>query len=179
MNTRSYSQPEQVPTVKWTEHPYKPGHFVAVRSHPKRLPDIDYTLPSCICFVTFNLRGEESLFNGEVAATAWRAFLDYWALKRFTVHTVCLMPDHMHLLIAPTGQGESITDIVGGIKLTQSHAVNKAHGKWLRWQPSFHDHVLGRSSDIDDEFQAIRYYIQQNPVRANLVASATEYPFVL
>jgi REP element-mobilizing transposase RayT len=179
MNTRSYSQPELVPTVKNVEHPFKSGQYVAVHSRARRLSGIDYCSPNCLCFVTFKLQGEGPTLTEHIGATAWQAFLDQWAREQFTMHTACMMPDHFHLLLAPIGNGKSVNDIVRGIKLAITHKVKQEHNTWLRWQPSFYDHVLGRADNLEDEFESVRFYIRNNPIRAGLAASIKEYPYML
>ncbi len=179
MNTSSYSQAELVPTVKYAEHPFKPCQYVAVHSCARRLAGIDYCSRNCLCFVTFKLQGEGPTLTGYIGKTAWQAFLDHWAREPFTIHTACMMPDHFHLLLAPIGNGKSVGDIVRGIKLAITHNVKQEHNIWLRWQASFYDHVLGRTGIIEDEFASIRFYIRNNPVRAGLVASVEDYPYLL
>jgi Transposase and inactivated derivatives len=89
------------------------------------------------------------------------------------------MPDHFHLLVNPSGDGESIGDIVGRTKKSQWFAVRNAHQVFLRFQEAFWDHVLGLSGNIEEEFESIVWYIRENPVKAGLVAQSDEYPFLL
>jgi REP element-mobilizing transposase RayT len=179
MPRRTYPTPEAVPTSLSIEHPYKPGTSVPVRRRPVRWEGVDYAAAGCVCFVTYNLKETDTLLVDEVGGTAWRALLDQRDREGFTLHAACLMPDHVHVLVSPTGQGESVSDIVRGIKLSQFHAVKAGHNRYLRWQPSFYDHILRGWHKDRDEFETIAWYIRQNPVRAELVTTWEEYLFVL
>jgi putative transposase len=90
-----------------------------------------------------------------------------------------MMPDHVHLMLNPSGQGETVGQIVGELKRKQYFHVRDAHGVHVRFQKQFWDHVVGRSADPEEEFNAIVWYIRHNPVRAGLSATPEDYPFLL
>jgi REP element-mobilizing transposase RayT len=142
---RSYSSPELVPTRSFIEHPYKRGQYLPVHRRPMRLPGIDYAAAECCCFVTYNLRPGNPPLSGSLGQTAWDAFLRRWREMGFTVHSACMMPDHVHILLNPTGKGETIGDIVARIKRSQYFSVRDDHGEHLAFQEGFWDHVLGRT----------------------------------
>jgi REP element-mobilizing transposase RayT len=84
------------------------------------------------------------------------------------------MPDHAHFLLSASGNGESISDVVGRSKSLCFKDVRQVFRAYVRWQPSFYDHVLRNHELPDEEREAISAYIRQNPIRAGL---GDNYPF--
>ncbi len=78
-----------------------------------------------------------------------------------------LMPDHVHCLVS-FPESESMRTVVTAWK----HYLSNEHG--LRWQRDFFDHRLRKEESYEEKAG----YIRQNPVRAGLVKSAAEWPFV-
>ena len=86
----------------------------------------------------------------------------------YKLHAFVVMPDHVHLLLTPTGH-------------TLSRVMNLIKGGFSRrlpsnfplWQKGFTDHLV-----LDaDHFHSRRQYIHQNPVRAHLTQTAEAYPY--
>ena len=178
-NRRTYGSADAVPTREFVQHPTRADLFYPVHKRPKRLAGVDYTSESCCCFVTYNLKAGCEPLIGEIGQTAWLALIEQGVRCEFRLHAACMMPDHVHLLLSPTGRGESVGQIVGAIKKSQFFAVRNAHGIYLQFQEMFWDHVVGRAANPDEEFEAIVWYIRQNPVAAGLVEHPQEYPFLL
>src|SRR3954468_13015948 len=91
-------------------------------------------------------------------------------LKRWRVLSGVIMPDHLHLVITPSGdRGLSVGDFTNGFK----RAVRKALAAqpW-EWQRGGWDRLL-RS---EESLQAKWSYLEQNPVRAGLVQNSSEWP---
>ena len=84
----------------------------------------------------------------------------------------CLMPDHIHLLV--TGIRVS-SDQLLLTKLLRTEMNKLIYPFTLQSQA--HDHVLREEELERSTFQSIAYYIQQNPVRKNLVENWIIYPF--
>jgi len=175
MRYREYKSPEEVETTLYIEHPRKRGVFLPVHRRPMRLPGIDYSSPDCICFVTFNLHPQcRERLMGKVGEIAW-----HWLWREVNrigckVFAACMMPDHVHILLAPSGRGESVSDIVRCIKTMICTQLRRRLGVYLKWQSSFYDHVLREWERREEEFEAIVGYIYENPVRAGL---EEDYPF--
>jgi len=89
----------------------------------------------------------------------------------FLLHEFVIMPNHMHLLLTVDDYhsiGRAMQLIKGGF----SHAIGPLKLKAV-WQPSYYEH---RVRD-DVEYERMRRYIHQNPVRRHLAAAAQDYPF--
>jgi putative transposase len=90
-------------------------------------------------------------------------------LGRYELHAWVIMPNHVHLLITPAVALEKITKSLKGITARQANALLGLAGKPF-WQDESYDHLVR-----DGEFERIRNYIEENPVRAGLAVSAEDY----
>ncbi len=175
MRYREYSHPDAVPTKLYKKHPKKPNVYLPVHKRPLRHQEMDYRSSECLCFVTFNVHPECNVrFVGEIAKSAWAEFWQTVQEIGCHVFAACLMPDHMHLLIAPSGQGETVSGIVKRIKGRLTAKLRRQFQIHLRWQKSFYDHVLRSEERQPDAFEAIKQYIYENPERVGL---GSDYPF--
>ena len=77
------------------------------------------------------------------------------------------MPDHIHM-IASFGRERKMIPVVSAWK----RYLSTQHG--IVWQKNFFDHRLRSEASARRETD----YILQNPVRAGLVQTAAEWPFV-
>ena len=176
-NYRRYTQAEAVPTRKVLQHPTKLDLFFPVHGRPQRLPNVDYASADCLCFITFNVNAAaEALLTGENGPIAWVALNEQLTQIGCTVHACCMMPDHVHILLAPSGAGETVSDIVRRVKSYICLALRREKQAYLKWQPSFFDHVLRDRERTEDEIQTIVAYIRLNPAKAGL---GDTYPFIV
>ena len=94
---------------------------------------------------------------------------DVSATRGTIVNAWCIMPDHVHLLVQDS-------DIVAFVRMLKGKAT--PYGRRLEpgrklWQRSFYDHAVRAEEKMID----VARYIFQNPIRASLVTSASEYPW--
>jgi len=99
--------------------------------------------------------------------------------KRYDLHIVVVMPDHVHLLLSPLrdekGWPYSLPTILKLLKGTSAHSVNKlSRSRGPVWQEESFDHVL-RSQESFEEKQE---YIRQNPVRRGLAKRPEDYKWL-
>ena len=173
-----------------------------MRQYLRRLPH--WNVVGQPLFVTFRLHGTlpgNRIFAPEVLASAAKAFVamdrildgalngpSYLRMPeiaevvmaalragesrfgRYQIHSYVVMPNHVHALVTP--------DVVaaqwlGPLKGFTAHEANRILGQRGRhfWQDESYDRLV-RS---DREFDRIRNYIEQNPVKAGLVAAAEEF----
>jgi putative transposase len=85
----------------------------------------------------------------------------------------CLMPDHLHFVVAPEVEGHSVLLFVDRFK-RKSTNTSWTHG-WSRslWQPRSHDHLIRRCEAVEEIYR----YIYENPVRAGLVEKPEDWPW--
>ncbi len=82
----------------------------------------------------------------------------------------CLMPDHLHWLIADAG---SMRQLVHSFKSYSTYAARTLGHREKLWQRSYWDHVLRREEDL----RQVAEHIVQDPVRSGLVKDASRYPY--
>ena len=92
--------------------------------------------------------------------------------ERYRLHAYVVMPNHVHALVTPHVVA---TRWLGPLKGFTAHEANRILGRTGEpfWQDESYDRLV-RSSV---EFDRICNYIEQNPVRAGLVATAAEFPW--
>ena len=91
-------------------------------------------------------------------------------LEHYVLHTFVVMPNHVHLLATPAVPLPKLTKSLKGITGKRANAILAMTGSRF-WQEESYDHVVRN----DREFEKIRSYIEENPVRAGLVREANEY----
>jgi len=90
------------------------------------------------------------------------------------LHAWCLMPNHVHLLLTPGDDPRTISTLV-------QHVARRATRRWNArrmtagsiWEARFKSKVI----DEDRYLVQCCRYIELNPVRARLAASAEDYPW--
>jgi putative transposase len=90
-------------------------------------------------------------------------------LKHYELHAFVVMPNHMHLLVTPGVPLPKLTRSLKGITAKRANAYLGLTGRF--WQDETYDHTARNSR----EFENIRNYIEENPVRAGLVREAGEF----
>jgi putative transposase len=107
----------------------------------------------------------------ELAQLLISTMYGYRSQSKCLLHAFVVMPNHLHLIITPTG----IT-LERGMQLIKggySHAV-RATGRSVEiWQPGYTDH---RIRDVED-FQQHLEYLHLNPVWAHLCQKAEQYSY--
>ena len=91
-------------------------------------------------------------------------------LGQYVLHAFVVMPNHVHLLITPAVALCKLTKSLKGITARRANEVLGLTGTTF-WQEESYDRLV---RDLT-EFEGIRNYIENNPVRAGLVAEAGEY----
>ncbi len=131
----------------------------------------DWVSVSATFFLTINCakRGSNQLAN----VTTSRSLIDatdyYHRQGRWYVELLMLMPDHIHMLVSfKWDVGNGMGSLVKNWKRFTANSLG------IGWQRDYFDHRIRSESD----HQSTWYYIQQNPVRANLVARFDDWPFV-
>jgi REP element-mobilizing transposase RayT len=88
-------------------------------------------------------------------------------LGHYEIHAFVVMPNHVHLLITPAMSLPKLTKSLKGITARRANEMLGLTGTRF-WQEESYDHTIRNRS----EFETIRRYIEQNPVRAGIVTEA-------
>jgi putative transposase len=91
-------------------------------------------------------------------------------LEHCILHAFAVMPNHVHLLVTASVALPKLTKSLKGITAKRANAMLALTGRPF-WQAESYDHLLRDAR----EFEKIRNYIEQNPVRAGLVREASEW----
>ena len=123
-------------------------------------------------FITASTHQRRTLFQTDrMARLLVDVLLHYRRQGKYLLHEFVVMPDHFHMLISPT---ETLEKALQFIKGGFSYRAKKELGFGGEiWEKSFYDH---RVRDTD-EYEQVRVYIQQNPVKRGLVGAAEEYHY--
>src|SRR6056297_500759 len=142
----------------------------------RNLPRLDPTAYRGIVHVhwIFTIRGRkhgyltpEFFLRFQLIAT--HAFLRYHLVSP----CLCLMPDHLHLLLM--GLDEQESDQRLAIHFLRRHLKPFLHP--FEFQRPAYDHVLRKEEKRRQAFEETAGYIIENPVRAGLGEHAREWPY--
>src|SRR4051812_6605288 len=124
-------------------------------------------------FVTFSTMNRTVLPPGARTLTLRHVLFEHG--RKISLHVAVVMPDHVHLIFWILGAFE-LAEVMKGIKGVSARSINRLLGRIGRnvWQDESMDHVVrcnewGRGK-VD--------YVCNNPVRAGLVSSAEDYPWL-
>ena len=127
------------------------------------IPPRGTTDHSCY-FITFSAYDKQHLFQTDRMANLMLDVLfRYREQRKYRLHEFVIMPNHVHLLLTPEVTLErALQFIKGGFSFRAKRELGFSGEVW---QSSFYDR---RVRDAE-EYERIRNYIQENPVRAGLV----------
>jgi putative transposase len=91
-------------------------------------------------------------------------------LGHYVLHAFAVIPNHVHMLATPSVELPKLTRSLKGITAKRANAMLSLTGQPF-WQAESYDHLVRH----EREFESIRQYIEENPVRAGLVTAASEF----
>jgi putative transposase len=92
---------------------------------------------------------------------------------RIRLYGFCLMPNHVHLIVEVDDQ-KSLSSFMQGLNRSYSGYFNIRHAAVGHlWQGRFTSRLIAK----DSYFINCISYVETNPVRAGMAASADEYPW--
>ena len=91
-------------------------------------------------------------------------------LHQYTVHAFVVMANHVHLLITPSVPVPKLLQSLKGTTARRANQMLRLTGKAFWQEESYDLWVRG-----EKEFYRIQSYIEENPVRAGLVAAPEDY----
>ena len=123
-------------------------------------------------FVTANVRDRQPLFaENDCCHVVIDCIRFLHTRSGHQVHAYVLMPDHMHLVITPRGNG-NISQAMHSLKLYTSRQIGALLGiKGGIWQARFYERALRTPKDVEDAL----VYVHDNPVKAGLTEKPEDY----
>ena len=143
------------------------------KSRSLRLQGFDYSSPRLYSLTICAREGESPFTNSDLCQGVERLIRACKERCNFRVYAWCLMPDHLHLLVQPPGDGTTVSRFVQGFKSMTNRLHWKLEGAGKLWQRGFYDHILRE----DEDPTTVGEYILNNPLRKGLVESAERYPY--
>ena len=96
---------------------------------------------------------------------------DYAQEYQAHILAYCLMPNHIHLLVAPQNP-DALSLCVGRANQLYTRHINRKYYRSGRiWQNRFYSCIV----DSDEHLWTVARYVENNPVKAALVSAAVEY----
>ena len=151
-----------------------------IRYYKRRLPHFEQ--PWAIYALSMTTRQRRAL-SPSARTTVLNAVL-HFQLKRYELFAVCVMPDHIHVLIQPWAKERdddgnasfwSISTIAHSWKSFTAHEINRAENtSGALWEEETFDRYIRSERDLHEKFE----YICQNPWQARLVSSMENYPWL-
>ena len=91
-------------------------------------------------------------------------------LAHFELDAFVVMANHVHLLVTPYVPVGRLTRSLKAVTARRANQMLGCSGTPF-WEADSYDHVVRNRN----EFESIRVYIEQNPVRAGLVRAAADF----
>ena len=117
-------------------------------------------------------RRQQTFFNEEDYAAYVELMAEWCGKHEVKIWAYCLMPNHIHLIAVPRSE-DGLRRAVGEAHRRYTRRINFRE-KWrgYLWQGRFASFVMD-----EPYLLAATRYVELNPVRANLVADAAEWPW--
>jgi REP element-mobilizing transposase RayT len=114
--------------------------------------------------------GPKYLAIPEIAALVVEAIRDgERRFGRYQLDSFVVMPNHVHLLLTPSVPSAKWLPTLKGFTAHEANLILSRTGNPF-WQSESYDHLVR-----PDEYDRIRRYIENNPVKAGLVASPEDF----
>ena len=138
----------------------------------RRLPRLD--VPHRTYYLTCCLdRRRPLLARPDLAQHLLDLYADQRDLGAILLHGYAIMPDHYHVVLTLRSE-PSISGVVRKAhSLFAAHCRRSAGLRGRVWQQRFYDHLIRD----DEDWRTKLAYLHENPVRAGLVTSPSDYPW--
>ncbi|HYJ05090.1 MAG TPA: transposase [Chthoniobacterales bacterium] len=145
-----------------------------MRRFPRTPPRLERIVPNNpVYFVTACTYRRKSLLANDPVATAFAEFTERaYSERNIAVGRYVIMPDHIHLFVCGPDDFE-LGRWMGMLKQCLAKNVVRAPSDDPVWQRRFFDHVLRSDESYAEKWN----YVRENPVRAELVTNADDWPY--
>lgn len=131
-------------------------------------------IPGAIYHVIARTNGKEMLLDSELAKDLFLQVLRQARERHsFRIDNFVIMGNHFHLLIQPLKES-TLAEIMKWILGVYTMTYNRVY---LRWGHFWGSRYFSRTIGSLPEYLKIFHYIDQNPVKANLVNSICQWPW--
>ena len=141
-------------------------------SRPPRIPNWLPWEASTIYFITLCVEDRKAVLANP---RAWRICLETFdTLNQWRILSAVAMPDHLHIIAAPSDREASLSDFVKWFKrwFNEAYFSSRKPISW-HWQEGCFDRLLRSEDSLSEKWE----YVRQNPVRAGLVSNPDDWPY--
>jgi putative transposase len=135
--------------------------------HPPRVPVWIGWEKSVIYFITICVADRKSVLANNAAFSAFKRAVA--RVRHWKVLAAVLMPDHLHVVVAPEDRDAKVGNFSGALK----RWIRGELGASWKWQPGCFDRLLRSDESLHEKWR----YLQENPVRAGLVSNSGNWPY--
>jgi REP element-mobilizing transposase RayT len=135
--------------------------------HPPRIPVWLKLDQPVIYFLTFCVANRQKVLANDAAFAAFKSAIV--RMTKWNLIAAILMPDHVHLLLAPQDRDAAVGNASAAIKRFMRQELLAA---W-QWQPGSFDRLLRSGESAEQKWQ----YMRENPVRAGFVKEWADWPY--
>ena len=142
---------------------------------PERLRRLDHAFQRLpIYFVTTCTHERRQILNNANVHARFLEFGNEGAEHGAWLGAYVLMPDHLHAFVVIDDKRLQLSAWIKSLKNTISKALREKGISSPHWQKGFFDHILRSGDSYTEKWN----YVRDNPVRAGLVKSWNEWPYV-
>jgi len=138
-----------------------------------RLKDFDYSTLQAYFITICSLDKKKHFLNDSLNQSIIKHLIEEKERTSFLIYVYCLMPDHMHILLSPPGDGISVSQFIGGFKSKTTRIAWNYGIQGKLWQGRFYDHVLRKK----EKMNVVGEYILNNPIRKGIVDDWRKYKY--
>ena len=142
------------------------------KGRPPRLPIVFQQRESPLYFITINTLHREKILANQIIMDAFIAYASKNMDAGRVIGKFIVMPEHIHFFTC-LNEGDQLKTFVRLLKQHLSISLRKNSNHKLAWQPGFFDHLIRNSESYSEKWN----YVHENPVRAQLVDEADEWPW--
>jgi putative transposase len=133
--------------------------------------------PGRVYFITWRCQKGQSLSLEERTITL--GAIRYWDTIKWTVYTIVILPDHIHVLAQPLPKAEGgvfdLTEILHSVKSFSSQKINQQRvQQGSIWQDERYDRIVRDEAEFLEKWN----YIRNNPVKLGLTQIPEDYPWL-
>jgi REP element-mobilizing transposase RayT len=140
---------------------------------PPRLDSVFQQYNAPLYFVTFNTLYRRKLLARKEVLDVLVAYAGKNAKQGRAMGRFVIMPDHIHLFVRMGGDSR-LSDFIRLLKQSLTSVLrDQCEVSGDIWQPGFFDRLLRHSENYSEKW----HYVRENPVRAELVAAAEDWPW--
>jgi len=122
---------------------------------------------SVVYFITFCVQDRRPVLANEKSFAALLEAAQ--GARNWTILAAVVMPDHVHLLAAPTDRDAPVGELSAKVK----RAIRRQMRASWKWQSGCFDRLLRSDESADAKWN----YMRDNPVRAGLVSHWSDWPY--